>query len=121
MSVSGCGFPGVCPAFPGADECAADTEETREGSGGVGADQGQSAALLPYHHDEGTGEGACCEARAHVLYWLQVLWYAVSVYLVFAMTISLFPALISQIESAASSDWTGEPAACVGQSLYVGH
>ena len=63
MSVSGCGFPGVCPAFPGADKCAADTEETGEGGGGIGADQGQSAALLPQHHDEGTAEGVGREAE----------------------------------------------------------
>jgi equilibrative nucleoside transporter 1/2/3 len=40
----------------------------------------------------------------------KVLWYAVSVYLVFTVTISLFPAIISQVVSSApdpgSSGWT---------------
>ncbi|CAI8048454.1 Equilibrative nucleoside transporter 1 [Geodia barretti] len=41
----------------------------------------------------------------------KVVWYAVSVYLVFTVTISLFPAVISQVVSSAPnpshSSWTG--------------
>lgn len=42
--------------------------------------------------------------------YIQVWWYAVSVYLVFTVTISVFPALLSQIVSAAPnhSGWTGQ-------------
>ena len=53
---------------------------------------------------------------------LQVLWYAVSVYLVFTVTISLFPAVISQVVSSAptptSSGWTSEFLHTLSLSYY---
>jgi hypothetical protein len=58
----------------------------------------------------------------------KVVWYAVSVYLVFTVTISLFPAVISQVVSSAPnpshSSWTGElpllhPSICLPHSAGV--
>ena len=39
----------------------------------------------------------------------QIVWYAVSVFLVFTVTLSVFPAVISQVVSASPhhSGWTG--------------
>lgn len=54
---------------------------------------------------------------------LQVFWYAVSVYLVFTVTISLFPAVISQVVSSAptptSSGWTSELLHSLSLSLTI--
>lgn len=54
---------------------------------------------------------------------LQVSWYAVSVYLVFTVTISLFPAVISQVVSSAptpsSSDWTSELLHSLSLTIFI--